>query len=45
MESQKTLNSQSSFEKEEQNRTYHNPRFQVMVQSSSNQNTTVRAQK
>ena len=37
MESQKTLNSQNNFEKEEQSWRYHNPRFQNILQSYSNQ--------
>ena len=41
----KTPNSQSSFEKEKQNWRYHNHRFQDTLQSYSNQNSKVLAQK
>jgi len=44
MEPQETPNSQSNFEKE-QNWRYHNPRFQDILQSYSNQNSMVLAQK
>jgi len=44
MECQKTMNSQSSLEKE-QNWRYHNPRFQDISQSCSNQSSMVLAQK
>ena len=37
MESQKTLNSQNNFEKEEQSWRYHNAKFQNILQSYSNQ--------
>ena len=40
MELQKTLNSLSNLEKEEQNWRYHKLRFQVILQSCSNQNIT-----
>ena len=41
METQKTLNSQSNLEKEKQSWRYHNSRFQVILQSYSNQNRMV----
>ena len=44
MEQQKTLNSQSN-PKKEQNWKYHNSGLQVMLQSCSNQNSIVLAQK
>ena len=40
----KTLNSQNNLKKEEQNRRYHAPWFQTMLQSYSNQNSVVLAQ-
>lgn len=45
METQKTLNSHSGFEKEQQNPRYHIPRFQGILQSSSNQNSMILTQK
>ena len=42
---QKTLNSQSNLEKEEQNWRYHNPRYQDILQSCSHQSSMVLAQK
>ena len=45
METQKTLNSQSSLEKEGQSRKYHTPWIQTILQSYSNQNRMVLAQK
>ena len=44
MEPQRTLNSQNNFEKE-QNWRYHNSELQVILQSYSNQNSMVLAQK
>ena len=44
VETQKTPNSQSSFEKEQKWR-YHNPRFQDILQSCSKQNSMVLAPK
>ena len=44
MKPQKTLNSQSNPEKEEQNWRYHNPRFQDILQGCNNQNSVVLAQ-
>ena len=41
----KLLNSQTKLEKEEQNQRHHNPRFQDVLQSYSNQNSMVLAQK
>ena len=38
MEPQKTPNSQSNLEKEEQSRRYHIPHFQIILQSCNNQN-------
>ena len=43
MEPKKTLNSQSRLEKEERGWRYHNPRFQDILQSCSNQNNMVLA--
>ena len=43
MEPQKTPNSHSNIEKEEQSWRYHNPRFQDILQSYSNQNSMVLA--
>ena len=45
MQPQKTSNSQSNLEKEEQNWRHHNPRLQDILQSCSNQNSMVLAQK
>lgn len=45
MEQQKTLSSQSNLEKKkEQNWKYHNPRFQNILRSYSNQTNIVLAQ-
>ena len=45
MEPQKTLNSQSNLEKENQGRRHHNSRHQVRLQSCSDQNSTILAQR
>ena len=45
METQKTPNSQSNLEQEEQSWRYHAPWFQAILQSYSNQNSMVLAQK
>ena len=45
MEPQKALNSQSNLEKEKQSWRHHNSRLQVILQSCSNQNGMVLAQK
>ena len=45
MEPQKTLTSQSNLEKEQQSWRYHKPTFQDILQSCSNQNNMVLAQK
>ena len=45
METQKTPNCQSSPEKKEQSWRYNPPRFQTILQSYSNQNSVVLAQK
>ena len=45
VEPQKTLNSQSSLEKEKQSWRHHNSRLQVILQSCGDQNSTVLAQK
>jgi len=45
MKPQKTPNSQSNLEKEEQSWRYHNPKFQEILQSCSNQSSMVLAQK
>ena len=45
METQKTPNSQNILEKEEQSWRYHTPSFQTILQSYSNQNSMVLAQK
>ena len=42
---QKTLNSKSNLEKEEQSWRYHAPWFQTILQSYNNQNSMVLAQK
>ena len=44
MKTPKTLNNQSSFEKEEQSWRYHTPWFQIILQSYSHQNGVVPAQ-
>ena len=45
MESQKTQNCQSNPEEKEQSRRHNPPRFQTILQSYSNQNSMVLAQK
>ena len=45
METQKTLNSQNNLEKEEQNWRNHASCLQATLQSYSNQNTIILAQK
>ena len=45
METEKTLNSQSNLEKEEQSWRHHAPWFQAILQSYSNQNSMVLGQK
>ena len=45
MQAQKTLNSQNNLEREEQNRRYHAPLFQAILQNYSNQNSIVLPQK
>ena len=45
MEAQKTLNSQRELEKEEQSQGYHVPSFQTILQSYTNQNNLLLAQK
>ena len=45
MEPPRTPKSQSNSEKDEQNWRYHNSRFQDILQSCSNQNSMVLAQK
>ena len=45
MEPQKTPNSQSNLEKEEQSWKHHALLFQTILQSSSNQNSMILAQK
>ena len=44
METEKTLNSQSSPEKENQSRRHHNPRLQAILQSCNHQDSMVLAQ-
>ena len=44
MEPEKTLNSQSSLEKENQNWRHHNPRLQAILQSCNHQDSMVLAQ-
>ena len=44
MEPQKTPNSQSNLEKENQSRRHHNPRLQAILQSCNHQDRTVLAQ-
>ena len=44
MEPEKTLNSQSDLEKENQSRRHHNPRLQVILQSCHHQDSVVLAQ-
>ena len=39
MKPQKTLNMQSNLEEEKQSCKYHNPRYQTILQSCSNQNS------
>ena len=45
VETQKTPNSQNNLKKEEQSWRYHTPWFQTIIQSYSNQNSMVLAQK
>ena len=45
METQKTLNSQNNLEKEEQSWRYHAPWLQIILQSYSQENSMVLAQK
>ena len=45
METQKSLTCQSNLEKKEQRRRYQTPLFQTILQSYSNQNSMVLAQK
>jgi hypothetical protein len=45
MEAQKTLNSQSNPEQKEQHFRYHNTRLQIILQSHSNKNNMILAQK
>ena len=45
MEPEKTPNSQSNLEKENQSRTHHNPRLQATLQSCHQQDSMVLAQK
>ena len=45
METQKTSDSQNNLKKEEQNRKYHTPLFQTILQSYTNQNSMLLAQK
>ena len=44
MEPEKTVNSQSNLEKENQSRTHHNPRLQAILQSCNHQDSMVLAQ-
>ena len=44
MEPEKTPNSQSNLEKENQSRRHHNPRLQAILQSSNHQDSVVLAQ-
>ena len=45
MEPEKTLNSQSNLEKENQSKRHHNPGLQAVLQSCNHQDSTVLAQK
>ena len=45
MEPEKTLNSQSDLEKENQSRRHHNPKLQAILQSCNHQDSMVLAQK
>ena len=45
MKPQKTVNAHSNLGKEKQNWRHHNPRFEDILQSCSNQNSMVLAQK
>ena len=45
MESEKTPNSQSNLEKENQSRRHHNPGLQAVLQSCNHQDTMVLGQK
>ena len=44
MEPEKTLNSQSNLEKENQSRRHHNPGLQAVLQSCNHQDSMVLAQ-
>ena len=44
MKPEKTPNSQSNFEKENQSRMHHNPRLQAVLQSCNHQDSMVQAQ-
>ena len=44
MEPEKTLNSQSDLEKENQSRRHHNPRLQAILQSCNHQDSMILAQ-
>ena len=44
MEPEKTLNSQSDLEKENQSRRHHNPGLQALLQSCNHQDSMVLAQ-
>ena len=43
IEAEKTLNSQSNLEKENQSRRHHNPRLQAILQSCNHQDSMVLA--
>jgi hypothetical protein len=45
MEAQKTVNSQGNTEQKQQRWKYHNTQLQTMLQSQSNKNSMVLAQK
>jgi hypothetical protein len=45
MQAQKTVNSQSNTEQKEQHYRYHNTQLQTILQSYSNKNSMVLAQK
>ena len=44
MEPEKTLNSQSNLEKENQSRRHHNPKLEAILQSCNHQDSMVQAQ-
>ena len=44
MEAEKTLNSQSDLEKENQSRRHHNPRLQAILQSCNHQDSMILTQ-